>query len=112
MEERNELEKIIDNVTSTGVKRRLDELGRFIIPEELRRNFQMDKGTKVTFRMYEDYIILKESEEQDIQFTAQIEELGRILIPIEMRKALNWVERDLIEIYIYGSYIALRKRQI
>ncbi len=46
-------------VKSTGIVRKVDELGRIVIPIELRRN--MDVGVKDSLEIYveDDHIILK-----------------------------------------------------
>ena len=44
---------------TTGIIRRVDELGRFVIPKELRRLLHMDCGDKVEISVDGESIILK-----------------------------------------------------
>ncbi|MEB9377849.1 AbrB/MazE/SpoVT family DNA-binding domain-containing protein [Bacillus cereus] len=47
---------------NTGVVRKVDELGRVLIPVELRRTLGIAEGTAVDFRVYGENIILKKQE--------------------------------------------------
>ena len=44
---------------STGIVRRIDNLGRVVLPIELRRNFDIDKEDPVEIFVDENYIMLK-----------------------------------------------------
>lgn len=44
---------------STGIVRNVDELGRFVIPIELRRTLQIDEKDKLEIYVEDDRIILK-----------------------------------------------------
>ncbi|MCH5195991.1 MAG: AbrB/MazE/SpoVT family DNA-binding domain-containing protein [Oscillospiraceae bacterium] len=46
-------------VKSTGIVRQVDELGRVVIPIELRRNLNIDKRDSMEIFVSEDQIILK-----------------------------------------------------
>lgn len=43
----------------TGIVRRVDELGRFVIPKELRRTMDIDTGSALEICTEEDSIILR-----------------------------------------------------
>lgn len=47
---------------STGIVRRVDELGRIVLPIELRRNLNIDKCDSVEIFIDEEKIILKKYE--------------------------------------------------
>ncbi|MED3325946.1 AbrB/MazE/SpoVT family DNA-binding domain-containing protein [Bacillus thuringiensis] len=47
---------------NTGVVRKVDELGRVVIPVELRRTLGIAEGTTVDFHVYGENIILKKQE--------------------------------------------------
>lgn len=59
---------------TTGVVRRLDELGRVTLPIELRRSFQLEERDAVEIYVEGDSIILKKYISSDI-FTGSREEL-------------------------------------
>ena len=43
----------------TGVTRKLDELGRIVIPKEIRTNFKIDEGDQIEFYLNDNEIIIK-----------------------------------------------------
>ncbi|MCR6846234.1 AbrB/MazE/SpoVT family DNA-binding domain-containing protein [Bacillus sp. IBL03825] len=47
---------------TTGVLRKVDELGRVVIPVELRRTLGIAEGTVLDFHVYGENIILKKQE--------------------------------------------------
>ena len=59
---------------TTGVVRRLDELGRVTLPIELRRSFQLEERDAVEIFVEDDSIILKKYISSDI-FTGSREDL-------------------------------------
>ena len=59
---------------TTGVVRRLDELGRVTLPIELRRSFQLEERDAVEMSVEGDSIILKKYISSDI-FTGSKENL-------------------------------------
>lgn len=44
---------------ATGVVRRIDELGRIVIPKEIRKNFRIKEGENIEIYIDDDNIILK-----------------------------------------------------
>lgn len=59
---------------STGVVRKLDELGRITLPIELRRNLNVNERDPLEIFVDEDKIILKKYEPSDI-FTGEMSDL-------------------------------------
>ncbi len=47
---------------STGIVRKVDELGRIVVPKELRRTLNIDEGTPLEIFTEEDCIILRKYE--------------------------------------------------
>jgi transcriptional pleiotropic regulator of transition state genes len=47
---------------STGVVRKIDELGRIVLPIELRRNFDINERDSIEIFVENDFIILKKYE--------------------------------------------------
>lgn len=43
----------------TGVTRKLDELGRIVIPKEIRSNFKIEEGDQIEFYLNNNEIIIK-----------------------------------------------------
>lgn len=59
---------------TTGVVRKLDELGRITLPIELRRSLNLDVKDGLEITVQDDCIILKKAESADI-FTGSTENL-------------------------------------
>jgi transcriptional pleiotropic regulator of transition state genes len=57
---KNERRKI--KMKSTGVVRKIDELGRIVLPIELRRNFDINERDSLEIFVENDFIILKKYE--------------------------------------------------
>jgi len=49
-------------VKATGITRRIDDLGRIVIPKELRKTLGIEPGTPIEIYTEEDTIILKKFE--------------------------------------------------
>ena len=43
----------------TGVTRKLDELGRIVIPKEIRNNFKIEEGDQIEFYLSDNEIVIK-----------------------------------------------------
>ena len=59
---------------STGIVRKLDELGRITLPIELRRNLNVNERDPLEIFVDDDKIILKKYDPSDI-FTGEMEDL-------------------------------------
>lgn len=59
---------------STGIVRKVDELGRIVLPIELRRNLNINEKDSLEIFVDEDRVILKKYEPSDI-FNGSMEEL-------------------------------------
>lgn len=59
---------------STGIVRKLDELGRITLPIELRRNLDVNERDPLEIFVDDDKIILKKYDPSDI-FTGEMENL-------------------------------------
>lgn len=47
------------NTTTIGIIRRFDDLGRIVIPKEIRRKFKINAGEPVEISITEEGILLK-----------------------------------------------------
>ncbi|OUO26611.1 AbrB/MazE/SpoVT family DNA-binding domain-containing protein [Eubacterium sp. An3] len=61
-------------MTSTGIVRKLDQLGRITLPKELRKSFGIEEGTPLEFFTDDDKIIVKVYHPSDI-FTGRCDDL-------------------------------------
>ena len=118
--------------------RKIDELGRIVVPIEMRNHLEIKTGDKIDICKSGRNIILKKSEniekkmkhitidkgiEVDIQitylknnsthncYTRSINELGMVVIPLELRKNLNIKEKDKMKICVKDDNIILIKER-
>ena len=59
---------------NTGIVRKVDELGRIVIPKEIRKIFRIEEKDGLEIYVEDDRIILKKYEPADI-FTGSMEDL-------------------------------------
>ena len=88
------------------MKRKLDEMGRIIVPVDLREEFKF--GTKEKFNLQcigNEVFLRKMSENQEDGYNdIQLDEMGRIRMPKELLDALGWKPKDVIGIYIVDEF--------
>lgn len=107
-----EIEKIIKKLKNNnelhGIARRLDELGRIVIPIEYRNGKVEDGETNVEIYVIQDYVVVEILENKE-ENSRKIDELGRVVINKKIREQLEWEEKDHIEMWNYDKYFILKK---
>ncbi|MDR2939182.1 MAG: AbrB/MazE/SpoVT family DNA-binding domain-containing protein [Clostridiales bacterium] len=79
---------------STGVIRRIDDLGRFVIPKEIRRNLHIGQGDYIEIYIEDDAVVLQKFEyKSDIKgvaegFVKQLEDYGYTYEVVDAFKGL------------------------
>lgn len=102
---------------NTGLIRRVDEVGRVVIPIEIRNMFDIKEKDTMEIYIDNNFIILKKCYldcSEDAIFAIggpirSVDELGRVVIPIEIRNRFDIKEKDYMEIYTQDGSIALKK---
>jgi len=96
---------------NTGIIKKFDELGRIVLPMEIRKS--KDWNYKDTIEIYtkRNDIILEKVEKKNLSggMVRKIDELGRVVIPIEIRNTFMLDEGDGVEVYTENEKIILRK---
>lgn len=98
-----------------GVTCNVDELGRVVIPKEIRRHFKMDDGvSSFEFFMEDDQIVLRRYPEEDptgsLGIARRIDRQGRVVIPSGIRDTLDIVSSESsLDVYVRDDNIILRK---
>lgn len=88
---------------NTGVIRRLDELGRIVIPSTLRKDLGLETGTKLEIYVQDDFISLikyDDTENNHMSLTRSVDELGRIVLPMSIRDKYDLIYKTPFEIYL------------
>lgn len=47
------------NMRAIGIVRKVDQLGRIVLPKSIRKNYEMDEGDPVEILVKDDHIILE-----------------------------------------------------
>lgn len=95
---------------ATGITRKIDELGRIVLPIELRRKFNIEYKDTIDIYTEDNKIILKKDDSSpSAGIIRKIDELGRVVLPVELRKKFGIEIKDSIDIYIEEDRIILKK---
>ena len=78
---------------STGIIRKVDKLGRFVLPSELREKFHIVENDALEIFTSGDMIVLKKYEARDILQVNQ-----KILLIIRIRRFLLKVSENLLNL--------------
>ncbi|OON83127.1 AbrB family transcriptional regulator [Klebsiella pneumoniae] len=95
---------------ATGIVRKIDNLGRFVLPIEIRRAQGITDGDLIEVYRNEDTVVLRKQKSTGI--ARKIDHLGRVVIPIELRRVLEIVEGDPVEVFVNKDEIVLRKYRV
>ena len=98
---------------STGIVRRVDQLGRIVVPKEIRKNLNIvEIVDSMEIYLEKGMIVFKkfDGNPHSAGVVRRVDQLGRVVLPIELRRMLDIVEeRDSLEIFIEGNSILLKK---
>ena len=97
---------------NTGITRKVDELGRVVIPIEIRRSRKWEIGDKIAMYTQGRNIVLykvEDSTDQNGGIIRKLDELGRMVLPRESRKKFEIEVGDEIEIYTDNAKVILKK---
>ena len=104
------VDDLINRLSSIGMLREIDNLGRVVIPIEYRRNI-LKNNDAVYLQFHDEYVIISTEEISNIGIKKKIDNLGRILPPKELRKKYGWYKGDSISIWAIQDYIILKKTE-
>lgn len=106
----------IDKSELRGMIRRLDNLGRILIPMEYRKELDLKKNDSIEIAILEDGILIRlpraEAEGADNPAARRIDKLGRISIPMEARRMLGIAFHDELEIFLLREGLFIRKKTV
>lgn len=85
---------------TTGVIRRIDELGRIVIPKEIRKNLRIKDGENIEILIDNDNVVLKKFSELD-----KVSEVSQILVEVMnlfLKKNVIIADNDVFT-YVAGN---------
>ena len=92
---------------ATGIVRRIDDLGRIVIPKEIRRNLEIREGEAMELFLENDCVCLKKysPSEEDFAVRCQkyISDRGAYI------KAINFIDGTTIVLFTNGSSATVKK---
>ena len=92
------------------ITRKVDELGRVVIPVDIRKELKIIEGQKLNVFIRNKNIVLGIDTNQDNGVLATIDELGRILIFSKIRQKANVQVGERLNIYTEKDEIILQKQ--
>lgn len=81
---------------STGIIRRIDDLGRVIIPKELRRTMHIREGDPLELFTDGDYVCFKKYNTTEL-FAEALDDLTDLIHTEELCSCLSKEDRDLVQ---------------
>ena len=97
---------------ATGLTRRIDKLGRIMVPKAIRSEYGISEHTPVEIFTRGDFIVIKKYtvSDGDIQSRYHTDNVGRIVLPKAIRKQYGLAEcDDFVEIFTEEKSILLKK---
>lgn len=93
---------------SLGIVRKIDELGRVVIPKEVLKSLGIEWSQQVSSRIKGEEIFV--SADKNKGLVRKLDTLGRLVIAKELRKKLNLIDGETsIEFFRDGEDIIMRK---
>ena len=108
----------IDKSELCGMVRRVDNLGRILIPMEYRKELGLEKDAGIEIAILEDGMLIRPLREGvdagppvSGRMTARrIDNLGRVNIPVAARRRLDIAFHDELEIFLLRESLFIRKK--
>ena len=92
---------------ATGIVRRIDDLGRIVIPKEIRRNIRLREGDAMEIFLKDDCVCLKKytPSDEDLATRCQkyISSRGAYI------KAINFIDDTTVVLFTNGSSATVKK---
>jgi len=102
----------IDKNDLRGLVRRLDDLGRILIPKEYRRELGLERDDKVELYALKDGVLIRLWDGESVAPVRRVDALGRLIVPVKMRRALDIRFHDELEIFLLRDGIFIRKKLV
>ena len=101
--------------------RTLDELGRITIPNQLRKELEINTGDKISLTVVSTIVVMEKASGDCADATGsgtgadpyicKANELGVITLPLELRQHMGWQERDELPLYHTDNLMILKSEK-
>lgn len=85
--------------------RRIDDLGRIVIPKEIRKQLNIEEGERLAVTCKNGNVYFEK-----VKLTIGMDDLGRINVPKEIRETVGIEENDLFKVSVEENKICLIKQ--
>ncbi|BCJ98083.1 AbrB/MazE/SpoVT family DNA-binding domain-containing protein [Anaerocolumna chitinilytica] len=86
-----------------GFVRKIDDLGRIVIPIELRRSAEIMNRDALDMYLVNGTMTLSKGKGR------KLDKLGRYTIPMEVRRTQSWDIGQALDIYMEGKEVCIRR---
>ena len=93
-----------------GVVRRVDNLGRILVPKEYRKELGLEKDNKIELTTLSDGLLVRPLNAGEGGPARRIDALGRINIPVGARRTLGIAYYDELEMFLMRDGMFIRKK--
>ena len=102
----------IDKSELRGMMRRVDSLGRILVPMEYRKELGLEKDVKIEIEVLEDGMLIRPLRgDGPGRLTARrVDNLGRVNVPVAARRMLDIAFHDELEIFLLRQGLFIRKK--
>jgi bifunctional DNA-binding transcriptional regulator/antitoxin component of YhaV-PrlF toxin-antitoxin module len=104
----------IDKSELRGMMRRVDGLGRILVPMEYRRELGLEKDVRIEIAVLDDGMLIRPLgvavEIPGFPAARRIDSLGRINIPVMARRMLDIAFHDELEMFLLRDGMFIRKK--
>jgi bifunctional DNA-binding transcriptional regulator/antitoxin component of YhaV-PrlF toxin-antitoxin module len=102
----------------TGIARRIDQLGRIVIPRELLKSHDINMGYGVEIYVLNKDIVVEKADVEDYGIVRYVDQSGRVTIPreiitrYELKLGKKGIKGSAVRFLLDGKKIILRKEVI
>ncbi|MCL2299531.1 MAG: AbrB/MazE/SpoVT family DNA-binding domain-containing protein [Firmicutes bacterium] len=91
-----------------GMVRRVDNLGRILVPKEYRKELGLEKDSRIELATLADGLLIRPADADS--HARRIDALGRINVPVGARRALGIEYYDEMEMFLLRDGMFIRKK--
>jgi len=92
-----------------GMVRRVDNLGRILVPKEYRRELGLEKDSRIELTILSDGLLVRPAGAGGPP-SRRIDALGRVNVPVGARRALGIEYYDEMEMFLLRDGMFIRKK--
>ena len=101
------MEKSISKELSLGIERHIDDLGRIVIPKEMRNKLNFEQNEVVSIKLFDDHIEIAKSKSKCLYIVNLFSSISLLLfVSFLIKYVPNTVIIAVTMLIIYKSYLS------